>query len=73
MTIETSIAVKNWPLRQEYPRVMAAHPGVYYFLDISPTQRLRTREWTAANIAAAPRGTILMWDRTSGLFNSDTR
>jgi hypothetical protein len=64
---------RAWPLRDEYPRVMAAHPGVFYFLDISPTERLKTHEWTAANIAGAPRGTILMWDRTSGLFNSDKK
>jgi hypothetical protein len=64
---------QNWEGREEYPRVMAAHPGVFYFLDISPTQKLQTREWTLANIQAAPRGTILMWDRTSGMFNSDKR
>jgi hypothetical protein len=64
---------RAWPMRDEYPRLMAAHPGVFYFLDISPTERLKTREWTAANILAAPPGTILMWDRTSGMFNSDKR
>ena len=58
--------VANWYRtigpKLEYPRVLAAHPGVYYFLDISPTQRLQTREWTKETIADAPRGTILIWD-----------
>jgi hypothetical protein len=62
-----------WPMRDEYPKIVAAHPGVYYFLDISPTQKLQTREWSKKTIADAPHGTILIWDPIYGVFNSDAK
>jgi hypothetical protein len=62
---------KTWPTREEYPRVLAAHPGVCYFLDISPTGKLQTREWKRSTIEDAPRGTILIWDPIYGVYNSD--
>jgi hypothetical protein len=75
MTIARRVA--RWyqlvPNHSEYPRIMAAHPAVYYYLEISPTEKLKTREWTRDIITSAPRGTILVWDRVSGEFNSDTR
>jgi hypothetical protein len=62
---------QNWPYRDEYPHLLAAHPGVYYFMNISPTQRLESREWTKQTIAATPHGTILIWDPIYGVYNSD--
>jgi hypothetical protein len=64
---------KIWPLRDEYPKVLAAHPGVYYFLDISPTQKLQTREWSQKTVADVPHGTILIWDPIFGVYNSDAK
>jgi hypothetical protein len=64
---------QNWPLRDEYPRILASHPGVYYFLDISLTEKLRTREWTQQTVADAPRGTLLVWDPIYGVYNADAK
>ena len=63
----------QWPLHGEFPMMLASHPGVYYFLDISPTQKLQSREWTKSTIDAVPRGTILIWDPVFGVFNSDAK
>jgi hypothetical protein len=60
------------PLRQKYPRVLAAHPGIFFFLDMSMTDPLRAREWTCKTIDAVPPGTILVWDSVYGVYNADT-
>lgn len=58
-------------LADEYPRVMAASPTIYYALDISITSRQRSLEMNRKNIAAAPPGTFLVWDPVFGPYNSD--
>jgi hypothetical protein len=50
--------------RQAHPRLMAAHPGIFYFLDVSPTDRQRIEPWTPASLRSAPAGTLLIWDPT---------
>lgn len=57
---------------RDYPIVMASHPGIYYFLDISPTDKSRTANRDKRTIASSPAGIILIWDSTYGLFNSDS-
>jgi hypothetical protein len=68
--------VANWlqqtPLRHDYPKILAAHPGIFYFLGISQTDHRTGREWTKSVIDAAPPGTILIWDSVYGVFNADT-
>ncbi|CAN5452313.1 hypothetical protein BH09PLA1_BH09PLA1_19070 [soil metagenome] len=54
-----------------HPRVQAAHPGVYYFLDISPTDKYRSTEWRRDLIAHPRPGTVLLWDWVYGTHNSD--
>ena len=54
-----------------YPRLVSTSKGVYYFLDLSDTDKLRTAEWQRKTILEDHRGIILMWDPVYGLFNSD--
>jgi hypothetical protein len=63
----------HWPQQGDYPRLMASEVGVHYYLDICPTDRLRTREWLRSTIADAPRGTAIIWDPVFGFYNSDTK
>jgi hypothetical protein len=58
-------------LAENYPRVIAASPMVYFSLDISITSRQRSLEMNQRNIAAAPPGTFLVWDPVFGPLNSD--
>jgi len=68
--------VSSWlqrtPLRRQYPRILAAHPGIFYFLGISQTDHHTAREWTKKTVDDAPSGTILIWDSVYGVYNSDT-
>jgi hypothetical protein len=52
---------------------MASHPGIFYFLNISQTQRGQTVEWTRANVEHAPPGTLMVWDAMYGVYNSDDK
>jgi hypothetical protein len=61
---------RNWPGHSAYPRLCSAHPGVYYFLDISKVGP-QSLEWTKGHIASAPAGTLLVWDAIYGVFNAD--
>ena len=54
-----------------YPRLISTAKDVYYFLDLSDTDKLRTAEWQRKTILEDHRGIILVWDPVYGLFNSD--
>ncbi|HEV8604846.1 MAG TPA: hypothetical protein VGQ99_05740 [Tepidisphaeraceae bacterium] len=54
-----------------YPRLISTAKDVYYFLDLSDTDKLRTAEWQRKTILNDYRGIILVWDPVYGLFNSD--
>ena len=55
---------RSSPLSRDYPHVVAAHPGIYYFLDRNPTGSHRAVGFTQGFIARRPPGTILLWDPT---------
>jgi hypothetical protein len=73
--LQRSRVVAEWfqssPLREQYPRLIASEVGIYYYLDVSPTDRLRTREWTRDTVANAQAGATLVWDPVFGFYNSD--
>ena len=54
-----------------YPRLISTAKDVYYFLDLSDTDKLRTAEWQRKTILNDHRGIILIWDPVYGRFNSD--
>jgi hypothetical protein len=58
-------------VRDRYPMLLSAHPGIPYFIGISPTDPKRAVEWRKESVARHPQGTVLVWDDTYSLFNSD--
>jgi hypothetical protein len=69
-------AVATWlanppPDASHRPRVIASHPGIYYFLDISPTDGTRVVELNSNNIASPPPGTRLIFDDLYATHNAD--
>jgi len=62
---------RNAYQRPQYPHVLTGHTGIHFFLDISPTERDETRQWTRQTIATTPPGTVLIWDPMYGYYNSD--
>jgi hypothetical protein len=63
---------QTWPGRARYPAIMTAHPGIYFFLDESMVGP-GSREWNQTTVAAAPPGTLLVWDSIYGVYNSDQK
>jgi hypothetical protein len=61
---------QTWPGRPQYPQLMTAHPGIYFFLDQSMVGP-GSREWKQSTVAAPPPGTLLIWDSIYGVFNAD--
>ncbi len=68
--------VADWyqatPLRNEYPNLSASHPAIWYFLDRSPNGE-GTLPWGRDLIDRAPDGTMILWDRVYGVYNSDAK
>jgi hypothetical protein len=62
---------RTWPLRDRYPYIMVAHPGVFYFLDISQNDKQHTRYWNQTNAANPPPGTVCIWDPIYSVYNAD--
>jgi hypothetical protein len=69
-------AVGDWykstpGLEDDYPRVMATPPSVYYFLDLSQSDPKRGDAWGRGNVEKRTPGTILIWDPIFGQSNAD--
>src|SRR4051812_8290307 len=69
-------AVGDWykstpGLEQDYPRVMATPPSVYYFLDLSQSDPTRGAAWGKDQVHKRTPGTILIWDPIFGQSNAD--
>lgn len=47
---------------QGYPRVLASHPAVFYYLDVDPQDPRATVQWSKSTVANTPPGTVLLWD-----------
>ena len=68
---ETAAWVRDTSLGHDYPKLASSHPGLFYFMDISATDRYRVVEWRKGNVEHAPNGVILVWDWVYGTHNSD--
>ena len=53
-----------------YPKVMAAHPGIVYFLDIDRYDYTRIRSFDTETLHAHKPGTVLIWSPVHGDKNS---
>lgn len=58
-------------IRQQYPNIIASHPGVFYFLNENPTGKARRGGFTRGVINAPPPGTLLVWDPIYALQNAN--
>lgn len=65
-----STGYAHWNQRPHYPRLIASHPAIYYFLDLSPNDPQHTHLFDRATIQACPAGTLFIWDDIYGLFNA---
>jgi hypothetical protein len=45
-----------------YTKIMVAHPAVFYYLGVSPTDRGRIIEWRRDTVAYPAQGAALVWD-----------
>ena len=72
---KTARAVAAWVGERQagdsHPFIMASHPGIYYFLDVSPTNTSRVRDLNVATITAPPPGTRLIFDSLYATHNAD--
>jgi hypothetical protein len=71
---EVSLWYKSSPYyraNSPYPRLISTAKDVYYFLDVSDTDKLRAAEWQRKTILEDHRGILLVWDPVYGRFNSD--
>jgi hypothetical protein len=58
-------------VRDRYPKLLVAHPAIYYFTDVSMMDVKRSVEWKPETVMAGPAGTVLVWDPMYGMFNAD--
>ncbi len=72
---EIAKSVTDWyradpSLAIRYPKVMAAHPGVFYYLGIDPHNPVHERAWDLETLHHLGSETILIWDPVFGPRNS---
>jgi hypothetical protein len=56
---------------RDYPVLLVSHPAFYYFMDVSPTDAGRMRQWSRSAVVKAAPGAVLVWDPVYGMSNSD--
>lgn len=55
-----------------FTKILAAHPAVFYYLDVSPMDGDRIVEWRRESVAHPPPGTVLVWDPIYSARNAHT-
>ncbi|HEY8669176.1 MAG TPA: hypothetical protein VIL86_21180 [Tepidisphaeraceae bacterium] len=60
-------------LREKYPFVLTSHPAMLLFLDISISESGKARDWSKQTVATPPPSTILIWDPSYSVYNSDKK
>lgn len=53
-----------------FTKILAAHPAVFYYLDISPMDAKRIVEWRRESVANRQPGTVLVWDPIYSVRNA---
>ena len=56
-----------------YPHVLCNHPGIYFYLNVSPWDRRAVVPWWPDAIDHPKAGVVLVWDRDFCMTNSDPR
>ena len=57
--------------RAAYPKLIATHREINFYLDISPTDWDKCAEWKTETVLNPPGGVLLIWDPIYGQYNSD--
>ncbi|HEX4793956.1 MAG TPA: hypothetical protein VH370_09200 [Humisphaera sp.] len=52
-----------------HPIIMASHPGIFYYMDISPVDQ-RAMSFTQSSALTAPAGTLIIWDPIYAQLNA---
>jgi hypothetical protein len=60
-------------LRENFPRIMSNHPGIFFYLNDSPWDRSRVEPWSPEALDHPPPGVLLVWDPEFCTRNSDPR
>ena len=55
-----------------YPKILAAHPAVFYYLGVSPVDPARVAPWHRDTVANPPAGVVLVWDPIYAQRNART-
>ena len=73
---QSAKAIVDWyragDIQASHPKLMAAHPGIFYFLSVNPYASPRLRGWDQATLQARPGDTILIWDPIYGSRNASS-
>jgi hypothetical protein len=57
-------------VHNKYPLILTNHPGIFYYLDVSPSDRSHIVPWTKAAADHPPAGTLLLWDPEYAVRNA---
>jgi hypothetical protein len=73
---QTARNVARWyresGIDKEYPYIAASHPGIFYFLDLSPAGQ-HVREWRPGEFGNPPPKTLLIVDPIYAQYNADAK
>lgn len=61
------------PIHDRYPRILANHPGIFYYMDVSPADRRFVEPWDGAAVDNPPPGVLLLWDPQFCPVNADPK
>lgn len=61
------------PVRQNFPRILTNHPGIYVYMDVNPADPTRVEQWKPENFRHPTPGVLLFWDPVFSVFNSNPR
>jgi hypothetical protein len=60
-------------LNNDFPKIATAHQGIFYFLDVAPTDGRRIVEWRKDELDHPKPGTLVIWDPMYSIYNSDAK
>jgi hypothetical protein len=59
-------------VHRDYPHILTNHPGIFFYLDVSPSNPKYVQAWSRDAAAHPEPGMILVWDRIFCEFNADS-
>jgi hypothetical protein len=59
--------------KHSHPRILCNHPGIYFYMNVSPWDRKHVEPWTQEGVDHPQGDLVLLWDRDFCLGNSDPK